>query len=205
MKNRTLFLFTLLLAPLAAFAQTKVDKKTFSLTYPDGWMALPIGGSDSVAIMMDEEDGAMTWATGMSNIPAASAQIYVSTLTQLYTQGYTRTDSSVKTLGGKAFITTGWKSNEAEDSTARVRIYVYQQGDYLFVSWLVYDVSESDASVAEVESALASLVIKVSTAIRRLAWNPRADAAHPRIDVLGRTWTPAGAGRIPAMPFYLRR
>jgi hypothetical protein len=197
--------------PLAASAApVTVDKRDYKLTYGDGWAASPfLPSTDSTSMVMkefgaDEEGGtAITWTSAMNGVSEATAPQYIAALTMAYQQGLVRTDSSTKSLGGKSFITTGWKDTSAEDSTGRVRIYALQQGSFLFISWLVYDAPQGDAAVAEVEAALATLEIK-ATGIRRLAWDRRIHPARARIDVLGRTWRPS-AGHVPTGPFFLKR
>lgn len=202
MKYRALLVLALLL-PLAAFAQKQLDKKYWTITLGADWDTLPVPMGDSVMMITNQDLDAAAWAHGLGNVQPATAQIYTSTLTQLYTQGYTRTDSSVKALGGKSFITTGW-AGTGEDADSRVRIYVLQQGSFLFVTWLVYTSPDGDGSVAQFEAALATLQLKANGIFRQVAWNRKTDAARPRLDLLGRTWSP-GTARVPNAQYFLRR
>lgn len=212
MENRTIILGALLLTltpPAALAAPLTIEKTDYQLTYPDGWAVPPfLPVTDSNSYVMKEFGGedelAMTWTHGMTGITEGTAPIYVNALTQIYNQGFLRTDSSTKDLGGKTFQTTAWRDTTADgDSTSRVRIYAFQQGSFLFISWLVYNAPGGDGSVAETEAALASLTVKASS-IRRFAWNRRAHPDGARIDLLGRTWQP-NAGPIPKGPYFLKR
>lgn len=205
--KRMMLILALVLAPLAAFAQLELDKKYFKLTYPAGWATNPfLPSNDSLTMVMDTANDAFSWSHGTTGVGPENAALYASVLTQIYTQSFVRTDSSVKTLGGKSFITTGWKDTADGDTTGRVRIYLHQQGSFLFISWVVFDVKDEARVVRDIEATLATLVIKpAAVSIRRVAWNRHLDADRPRIDVMGRTYAPVhGGARIPGMPYYRR-
>ena len=208
MKNRiVLFAAAFMLSTATGFsaAPLLVENSMFSLTYPDGWATNPfLPSRDSMSIVMDTATEAMSWAMASNQAGGMTSEQYIQAMTQAYTNQFQRTDSSVKTLGGKAFRTTGWKDTTADgDSSARVRIYAYTQGDFIFISWLIYNSPDGDAAVADVEAALATLKLK-GVSIRRAVWSRRMDIANTRLDVLGRTWAPA-SGRTAKTPFFLRR
>lgn len=209
-RKAVLAAFLVTLAPLAAFAAPlTVDKTDYRLTYGEGWAVprfLPDRDSASIAEKtygLEEEFTATSWTQGLTGVTDSTAATRIASITQVYRQGLVPTDTTVKTLGGKDFRSTGWRDTGDGGGGQRLRIYSYRQGSFLFLSWVVHDSPEADGAVAEVEAALASLEIK-ATGIPRFAWNRRDHRARARVDILGRTWRPT-AGHMPMGPFYRKR
>lgn len=207
MKNRSILFAAaaVLLSTLTvSAAPLLVDKGSFSLTYPDGWAVSPfIPANDSTAIVMNTDNNAMSWAIGNNQTGGLTAEQYISVMTQAQTLQMQRTDSSVKTLGGKVFHTSGWKDTSADGEGSRLRIYAYSQGNSVFISWLIYESPAGDAAVAQQEAALATLTLK-GVSIRPVFWSRKTDVARTRLDILGRTWSPS-MGRTPHTAYFLKR
>lgn len=203
MKNR-IFLLAALLIPLAAHSQTAV-KKFHTINLAAHWATSPIPSMDSLTnIIMDTTHGAIAWTHVSYGTGGLTAEQYLSFMSLGATEGFTKTDSTIKTLGGRSFNTVGWKSTEDDDTTGRVRTYVHLNNTtgLLFFAWIVYDDPEGAPAVAEFEAMLGGATVGIRRNLS--AWNPRRDANLPRLDVLGRTWRATGT-RPAVTPYFLRR
>lgn len=208
MKNRILsFAVAALLAPLAAFSDPlEVDRPAYSLTYPEGWSDSLLPVTDpSLTMVVNVENQAASWAQLVPDGQGLDAAAYMAILSGLHAEGFSRTDSSAKQLGGRAFITTAWKDTTEEgDPEARLRFYAFSEGDVLFVSWVAYDTEDAEDVAGDIESALASLTLKTATALRRPLPGKVTSVRRPSLDALGRT-AASSPLRAPATPRFPAR
>jgi|GEM_PF-2571605 len=204
------FLFAALFLPPAEgiAAPLPVEKDTYSLTFPDGWVSLPVqsGAEGSFQVYNPElGDEVAAFGYGIPTTAALPPTLWIDTYTQALIGEFARTDSSEKKLGDYDFKTSEFKdTTEDGNPDTRIRIYIATQGDFLFLSWLTYSVGDGDPVVTEFETALTTLQIDASAPIVRRARMPGAVGNQgPRLDVLGRNWNPAG-DRAPRIPVFTR-
>lgn len=187
-------------------AQTPVTTTKFSLTFPTGWMKVPLG-TDSVAAAMNLANEAVAY---MMLVPHAGGDLTAEQIKAAMTanggaDSVTKTGEGTKTLGGKSFSYLEFKEAVPEEGgeNARFRIYFYTQGTVLFEAILGFDTVDSPAAVADLETALATLAISPGAGLRRVAVQARPLSLRSAHDVLGRTLVPLTTGRM-AVPAYTR-
>jgi hypothetical protein len=184
---------------LAHSAPYTVEKGNYKLEFPDGWAINPaLPTTDSMAILFNVGQGAMVTVHGQTGMNPGSSVLYVNALVQ----GYTRTDSASRTLGGRTYSASSWKATAIGlDTTSRLRVYAFQEGSFLFVTWVTYKTPRGDGSVADLEKALSSLTLKVS-GLGRLSRRFDAGRIRTPVDILGRVQRPL-AGPAPRLPAFL--
>lgn len=192
-------------APLRA--QTLVATSKFSLTYPAGWTKLPLGNDTSGAAVMNMTNNAFSFLAGSPHSGGALTTEELKAAMMAYggADSLTKTDEGSKTLGGKAFSYVEFKQSVPEEGeeSALYRVYFYTQGNFLFEAILGFDTVNSPTAVADLETALATLVISPSAGLRRVAVQARPLFHRSAHDVLGRSLLPGGAIRT-AVPAYSR-
>ena len=173
-------------------APVLVTKNDFSLTYPDGWMNPGIAQGDSIYFLMSQaSEGAVVSGSGIHIGPGINAAQYVKIVTMAYTKSAQRVDSTTKTIGAHSFsIATYTDTSIGGDTTSRVRVYVTSSGQFLFVSWVIYQNTAAAAVIAQQEMALASLKISVITGIGSLSVTLNPDSHRNGFDILGRNRLP---------------
>lgn len=199
------FLFAaFLFSPLATeAAPLPLVKKSFSLTFPDGWIDVGFGlSSDSTFGVVNGDLGEDVVALGFGNSYGSQleAETIVNAQTMALTSEYARTDSSKKILGGNTFISSGYKDmSEDGDTTMRARVYVTTKGSFIFFVMTSYNMEVADEAVEQVEAALATLQIDASASLRRVTRIPAAGESKGGMDLLGRSRSPgqAGMARVP--------
>jgi hypothetical protein len=200
-----LFVGALLLSPKASLAAPLViTKSDYNLTYPDGWMAPIASGDTSYFAMNAVLSSALAYGIALPMDNGVDPSYYAHLFTASYTHQFLRTDSANVVLGGKTFVMTAYKDTASdEDSTNRIRIYSNTKGNYLFVSWLIYDLEDA-AAIAQQEAALASLNITAITGIRNVSVAGKTNAPQAGFDIQGRSRKPAEI-RNPSTAIFLKQ
>lgn len=171
-----------------ARAATPVSTSRFTLSFPTGWQALPVTtGGDSVAAVLNPTMMAYCYMTAtITDHPLTAQEV------DAYRQAYAGSDSvtkvtdGTKSLGGKSFTYVEYQATDTASGPSRVRIYYTTSGANLFTTVLIYDPATGAGSVADLESALATLSLK-STAIRAWAARTVPGMRPADRDVLGRS------------------
>lgn len=196
----------LCVAVAPAFSQVPVSNKAFSLNFPDGWMKVSLGASDSSsATLYNMTSGASTYlfsAAHTGNLTAAEIAAAM--------KGFGATDSlettaeGTKTLGGKSFSFIEWKKAGATGAEAkdRYRVYFTTTGTVMFEGILGFDTDNAASATADMESALATLTLTGGTAIFRAASaHLRPVSGRAARDVLGRQILRPSVDRLPLALF----
>ncbi|MEO6096214.1 MAG: hypothetical protein ABIW76_11120 [Fibrobacteria bacterium] len=179
-------------AVVPTFSQVPVSNARFSITFPSGWMKLPASSqSDSAgAVLIHFATGASTFlfaAPHEGNLTAAEIIAAI--------KDFGTTDSvevaaeGAKTLGGKSFSFIEWKKAGAtgDEALERYRVYFHTTGTFMFEGILGFDTDNAASAIGDMETALATLNLTGSTAIRRLAAKAlRPTSVRANRDVLGR-------------------
>jgi hypothetical protein len=176
-------------APASA---VEIGNSSFTLTFPTGWSKLDLGANDTAAVTAIKSGGVggtviMTGTQHEGALTSAEMAAYIAQYSA--SDSVTVVDQGTKTLGGKAFSFIEFKkANPADEveKTARYRFYFISQGNYLFQAFSFYNTLIGAGALTDIESALGTLRLTPSTAIRAVA-----EPAGPRLrpadrDVLGR-------------------
>lgn len=200
--------FLLVSPPLAGAAPLPLEREGYSLTFPDGWDTLPMAaGTEGSFQVYNPElgDNVAAFGNGVPYSSALPASFWIDAYTGTLIEGFERTDNSEKTLGGRTFTTSEYKDTTVDgDPDIRLRFYIATQGEFLFISWLSYDVEAGAQVIGEMESALATLEIDASARLVRRPKAPgMAEGRGPGLDALGRNRKSLD-NRAPRIPLFVR-
>jgi hypothetical protein len=214
MLRKALLSVALFLSVLAAVAAAAPDISTgrYSLTLPAGWLVNPQPPpSDSFTIATKLAAGATLLLISdlAESMPADPDSLLGST--DMIPDGITLVERKNLTLGGKAFAMAEYRDTSATGPGAdsRYRAYATTQNGVFFLAILNFMPGLPGTPVTtELETALAGLTLKGSSAIRPLArgravLRGERGAAGLR-DVLGREAPAAGRGAFPGVALFVR-
>lgn len=204
-------LYFSVLATLAA-AAPDISTGRYSLTLPAGWQVNPLpppSDSFTIAMKLAAEATLLLISDLADSLPADPDSLLGST--DLVPEGFTLVERKSLTLGGKAFAMGEYRDTTATGPAAvtRYRAYATTQNGVFFLAILQFTPGLPGTPVTtELETALAGLTLKGTSAIRPLARGravPQGerDAAGLR-DVLGRKAPAAGRIAIPGSTRFSR-
>jgi len=204
--STTLFAAALLLSSRAEAAPLVIIKSTYSLTYADGWSGLGAPTGDTLYVVMNTAvGGAFAYGEGLALGNGLDAATFSQYLTAAYTMQNARIDSTNKVLGGNTFIISGFRDTSADaDTTSRIRTYITNKGNYVFVSWISYKSSDEAAVMAQEEAALATLKITNTAGIRVATVSLAPALLRSQFDIQGRSRKPVGF-RMPTFAIFRKQ
>lgn len=192
-------LATCLSASPAQAAPLPVATSNYSLTFQDGWSLFPFG-NDSLKFIMNDSLGATCYMMAITQAQPLSAQQIAAYMAMYGASGnVVQSGTGAKTLGGKSFSFVEFKYLNEADTVGRSRFYYTQAGSLLFHASAAFEVDNSEAVIAQVEAALATLVLNANSSLRAASLRkPESPAATH--DVLGRSHAPARPARLYRLP-----
>jgi hypothetical protein len=205
MFSAVLGLATCAVAP--AFSQVPVSHANFTITFPAGWTKIPLGaqGDSAGAMLMNVSTGSSTFLFAAPHVgELTAAEIAAAIRNSGATDSLEVITEGTKTLGGKSFAFIDWKKAgvTGDEDVERYRVYFHTTGTFMFEGILGFDKDKMTASVADMETALATLNLTGGSAIRRVASaGLRPSSLRAGRDVLGRQALQPSGKRLPLTLF----